>query len=164
MVDKGARELFSDVPEMDFNIGYRYFLGNMNNYVQALLSFLKSMKAKLPILEMMYRTGEFAGLRTITQTLQRMMNNVGAVDMAELSYQLETSLLNDRENEIKELLDQYIHRIYRFSEHLEALLQEMDIKNIGKSNEEQPSFLNYDFTKTKESIKLSADLLERRII
>ena len=164
MVEKVARELISGVPEMDFNIGYRYFLGNMNNYVQALLSILKSMKAKLPILETMYRTGEFSGLRTITQTLQRMMNNVGAVDMAELSYQLETSLLNDREDELKELLDQYIHRIYRFSEHLEALLQGMDIKNMGKSDEEQPSFLNYDFTKTKESIKLSADLLERRII
>lgn len=164
MVENVARVLFGGVPEIDFNIGYRYFLGNMNNYVQALLSILKSMKAKLPILETMYRTGEFTGLRTILQTLQRMMSNVGAADMAELSYQLEISLLNDQDNDFNELLDQYIFRIYRFSEHLEALLQRMEIKNIGKASEEQSSFLNYDFTKTKESIRLSTDLLERNII
>lgn len=164
MVENVAREMFTGVPEIDFSIGYRYFLGNMNNYVQALLSILKSMKAKLPILETMYRTGEFTGLRTILQTLQRMMSNVGATDMAELSYQLETSLLNDREKDFNELLDQYIRGIYRFSDHLEALLQEMEIKNISKTNEGQSSFLNYDFTKTKESIRLSTDLLERNII
>lgn len=159
-----TREVFDCIPEIEFNVGYRYFLGNMDNYIQALLSILKSIKAKLPILESMYRTGEFTGLRTVTQTLQRMLSNVGAIDIAELSYQLETSLLNEQENEFNELLDQYIRYLYRFSDHLEGLFHEMDIKNISRSSEEQPSFLNYDFTKTKESIKLSAGLLERKII
>lgn len=159
-----TREVFDCIPEIEFNVGYRYFLGNMDNYIQALLSILKSIKAKLPILETMYRTGEFTGLRTVTQTLQRMMSNVGAIDIAELSYQLETSLLNEQENEFNELLDQYIRYLYRFSDHLEALFHQMDIINIGRTNEEQSSFLKYDFTKTKESIKLSAGLLERKII
>ena len=159
-----TRELFDCVPEIEYNAGYRYFLGNMDNYIQAMLSILKSIKAKLPILEAMYRSGEFEGLRTITQTLQQMMNNVGASGIAELSYQLEISLLNEQEKEFNELLDQYIHCLYRFSDHLEILFQEMDIKNIVRMNEKQPTFMNYDFTKTKESIKLSAGLLERKII
>ncbi len=159
-----TRDIIECVPEIEFDAGYRYFLGNMDNYLQAMLSILKSMKAKLPLLESMYRSGEFTGLRTITQTLRRMMNNVGAMGMAELSYQLESFLLNDQNTEFNELLDQYIRCMYRFTDHLENLFMELGTKNIGRLNEEQSSFLNYDFTKTKESIKLSTDLLERRII
>ncbi len=159
-----TREVFDCIPELEFHVGYRYFLGNMDNYIQALLSILKSIKAKLPILESMYRTGDFTGLRTVTQTLQRMMSNIGAIDIAELSYQLEHTLFNEQENELKEALDQYIRYLYRFSDHLEGLFQELDMKNIARMSEEQSSFFKYDFTKTKESIKLSAGLLERKII
>ncbi len=159
-----TRELFDCIPEIEFNIGYRYFLGNMENYLQALLSMLKSIKAKLPLLEAMYRTGEYTGLRTVAQTLQRMMNKVGAVDMAERSYQLEVSLLNDLQREFNEQLDHYIRCLYRFSDRLESLFQGLDLRDIKRGNEEQPSFLKYDFTKTMESIKRTTDLLERRII
>jgi HPt (histidine-containing phosphotransfer) domain-containing protein len=164
MGDMITRELFEYVPEMNFNTGYRYFLGNMENYIQAMLSTLKSMKAKLPILESMYHTAEYAGLRTITQTLQRMMSNIGAEDIAELSYLLETALLNERNEVLSDLLGEYIRSLSRFTEHLEDLFKELDIKRKGKLSEEQTTYLNYDFTKTKESIKLSSGLLERKII
>lgn len=163
MGDSITRELFDGIPEIDFNIGNRYFLGNMDNYLQALLAMLKSIKAKLPILETMYLTGEYTGLRAITQTLSRMMNNVGAVDLAEVSYQLELQLLNEQED-FNELFDYYIRCLYRFSDHLEDLFQRLDPAQISRKKEEETSFLKYDFTKTKESIKLSTDLLERRII
>ena len=65
-----TKEMFSCVPEIDFNSGSRYFLGNMDNYTKALLSSLKSIKTKLAILQNMYYTEEYEGLRMITQTLQ----------------------------------------------------------------------------------------------
>lgn len=164
MGDMITRELFDCVPEMNFNSGFRYFLGNMENYIQAMLSALKSMKAKLPILESMYHSEEYAGLRTITTTLQKMMSNIGAEDIAELSYLLETALLNNQNEVLIDLLGEYIRSLSRFTEHLEDLFKELDIKRIGKLSEEQTSYLNYDFTKTRESIKLSSGLLERKII
>jgi hypothetical protein len=48
-----TREMIQCVPEIDFNSGYKYFLGNMENYSKALMSILKSIKSKLPILESM---------------------------------------------------------------------------------------------------------------
>ena len=164
MGDRITRELFECVPELNFSSGYRYFLGNMENYIQAMLSTLKSMKAKLPLLESMYQLEEYAGLRTITQTLQRMMNNIGASDIAELSYLLETALLNNQNEVINDLLGEYIRSLSRFTEHLEDLFMGLDIKRNGRLAEGQTSYLNYDFTKTKESIKLSSDLLERKIL
>ena len=67
-----TRDMFACVPEIDFNSGYRYFLGNVRNYAQALLTTLKSIKAKLPILQSMNVSGEYEGLRSITQVLQKM--------------------------------------------------------------------------------------------
>ncbi|HWT26900.1 MAG TPA: hypothetical protein VN131_03095 [Mobilitalea sp.] len=157
-------DMFECIPEIDFNVGYRYFLGNMENYKQALLSTLKSTKAKLPILQSMLQSEEFEGLRTITQTLRRMCGNIGANVIAELSYQLEVTILNEHNTRLKDELGDYIGSLTEFSEHLEQLLKNMDISNTVKYEEEQVSFGNYDFTKTKESIKLSTNLLDRKII
>lgn len=162
--DMEVRENFDCIPEIDFNSGYRYFLGNFENYAQAMMSTLKSIKAKLPILQTMYRTVEFEGLRTITQTLQRMTKNIGANDVAEFSYQLETALLNRTNTELQDLLADYIDCLQEFSINLGQLLKKLDMKFNRKNQEEEISFLKYDFTKTKESIKLSANLLERKII
>lgn len=159
-----AQEMFNCIPEIDNNIGYRYFLGNMDNYTNALMSVLKSIKAKLPLLRSMNASGEYEGLRTITQTLRKMFDNVGAVSLAETSYQLETELLNDDFDGVKELLLAYISEITELSGHLELLMKEAQVTNTDKRNEAQKTFLNYDFTKTMESIKRSSDYLERRII
>lgn len=158
------RETFECIPEIDYSLGYRYFIGNMENYKQALLSILKSTKSKLPILQSMLRTKEYEGLRMITQTLRRMLNSVGANGLSDTSYQLEMTLLNDSDSILQEELVEYINLLYDFSEHLELLLKHLDVKNSGIKEDENVSFRNYDFTKTKESIKLTADLLERKII
>ncbi|HKL79172.1 MAG TPA: hypothetical protein VJ888_01910 [Mobilitalea sp.] len=158
------RGIFDCAPEIDFDSGYRYFLGNMNNYVQAILSTLKSIKSKVPLLRNMYRTKEFEGLRTITRTLQIMMSNIGVVSFGELSFQIESALLNREDDLVLELLDEYISKLYIFSGHLDILFQKLDSSVFARNNEEEISFRNYDFTKTKESIKLSADYLERKII
>jgi len=164
MVELITREMFDCIPEIDYNFGYRYFLNNMDNYKQALLSILKSTKSKLPILHSMLYTQEYEGLRMITQTLRRMLGNIGANSISDISYQLEMTLLNESDSRLQEELSEYIDILYEFSEHLELLLKRLDVKNSGKKDEERMSFRNYDFTKTKESIKLSADLLERKII
>jgi HPt (histidine-containing phosphotransfer) domain-containing protein len=157
-------EMFECIPEIDYNIGNRFFLGNMDNYTKALLSTLKSIKSKLPILQSMIISDEYEGLRTITQTLNKMLSNIGASVIAEATYQLEMILLNEDQLSIQDQLSNYILDLVELSEHLEVLLKKMDIKNTIESNNDQPSFLNYDFTKTKESIKLSSNLLERKII
>jgi HPt (histidine-containing phosphotransfer) domain-containing protein len=159
-----TKEMFDCIPEIDYNTGTRYFLGNMDNYKKALLAILKSTKSKLPILQNMLRNKEYEGLRMIAQTLRRMFTTIGAAGLSEASYQLEISLLNQDENQLQEELSDYIQGLIEFDEHLELLLKQLDVKNINKKVEESISFRNYDFTKTKESIKLSTDLLERKII
>ena len=159
-----SREMMNCVPEIDFNSGYKYFLGSMENYSKALMSILKSIKSKLPLLESMVYTEEYEGLRTITQTLRKMLNNIGAAGLAEATYQLETALLNEDTANIQLQLNPYIISLIELSDHLEVLLKKMDVKSTAKVDEDNPTFMNYDFTKTKESIKLSAGLLERKII
>ncbi len=159
-----TRDMFACVPEIDFNSGYRYFLGNVRNYAQALLTTLKSIKAKLPILQSMNVSGEYEGLRSITQVLQKMFQNIGALELSETSYQLERLLLNDGLSGKPALLKEYIESLLVFSEHLELLFKALDFKNAAPLTETSSTFLNYDFTKTKESIKLSSNLLGRKII
>ena len=159
-----TREMFECVPEIDFNSGYRYFLGNMGNYTKALMSILKSIKSKLPILHSMHLSEEYEGLRMITQTLRKMLGNIGASRLAESSYQLELALFIDDETYIQEQLEAYILGMIALSENLETLLKKADAMNSADNKEVQNSFLNYDFTKTKESIKRSNDLLGRKII
>lgn len=158
-----TQDMFDCVPEIDFHHGYKFFLGNMENYTKALMSIFKSIKSKLPILRLMHQSDEYEGLRTIAQTLQKMLGNIGATGMADLSYQLELALLNENIAYIRDQLDSYIDILEELSDHLESLLKRMDVNNNVKP-EEQPSFLNYNFEKTKESIKLSSGLLKRKII
>jgi hypothetical protein len=152
------------VPEIDFSYGYRFFLGNMANYSKALMSLLKSIKSKLPILHTMSITEEYEGLRTITQTLRKMLGNIGALGIAEETYQLETVLLNEADSSLQLELKGYINTLVELSNHLELLLKKLDLQGTPHGDDKNPNFLNYDFTKTKESIKLSADYLERKIL
>jgi len=157
-----SQEMFTCVPEIDYNSGSRFFLGNMENYTSALLSTLKSVKSKLYILQSMIHSDEYMGLQTIFRTLGKILRNIGAKEIAELTYQLEATLMNEDILAFQEQLQRYLGELTDFSDHLELLFKKIDVKSIKK--EDIPSFLNYDFTKTKESIKYSADLLERKII
>jgi HPt (histidine-containing phosphotransfer) domain-containing protein len=164
MKESKMHELFDCVPEIDFNSGLRYFLGNLQNYTRALLSILKSIKSKMPIMNLMLQTGEYEGLRSITQTLQKMFSNIGAFGLEEASYQLGKALLNDDPNEKAELLADYLVRLVMFSEQLELLFKNTDFMNTQSLADDVSSYFHYDFTKTKESIKRSSDLLVRKII
>jgi hypothetical protein len=159
-----GQEMFACMPEIDFHTGYRYFVGSMDNYSKALLSTLKSIKAKFSLLETMIYTKEFEGLRTITQTLHKMLSNIGAVELAEDTYQLEVVLLNQDTTLIQDNLIVYLDSLAEFAEHLELLIKKVDVAGSPKHEEEQSPFLNYDFSRTKESIKQSSYLLERKII
>ncbi len=159
-----TQEMFDCVPEIDFDAGIRYFLGNIQNYTQALLSILKSIKSKLPILQSMVMAQEYEGLRSITQTLQKMFGNIGAGGLAETSYQLEKALLNNELSTNPYLLTDYACSLITFAEHLELLLKNINFKYRTDKEEEASGFMNYDFTKTRESIRKSSDLLERKII
>lgn len=157
-------DMFRCIPEIDFTSGYRYFLGNLDNYSQALMSTLKSIRAKLPILNSMLHTNEYEGLRTITQTLRRFFSNIGATELSEQSYQLELVLLNEEAEVLQEELIFYISSLYEMLDHLELLLKNMNETDTDSNQEKEVSFKNYDFSKTKESIKLSTNLLKRKII
>ncbi len=159
-----TREMFSYVPEIDFNAGSRYFFGNMDNYTKALLSTLKSIKAKLTILQNMYYTEEYEGLRTITQTLRRMFSNIGALSLAEEAYQLETGLVNEDNLIVKVQLEAFFIHLMDFAENLEVMLKLTHVINVFKKEDDNKAFLKYDFTKTKESIELSQTLLKRKTI
>ncbi len=166
MEDKEFKELFGIIPDIDFNAGYRYFLGNMHNYTHALLSTLKSSRSKISILYSMYESREYEGFRMIIQTLRRMFYNIGALDMAELSYKLELSYLNREELDIdfSNELDAFICKLYEFTGRLEELLKRLDIRGAIDMDEESSTFIGYDLTRTMESIKLSHDFIEKKII
>lgn len=164
MKGEAIREMFDSVPELDFISGYRYFLGNFENYVKALMSTIKSIKSKLPLLQSMNFTEEYEGLRTITQTLRIMLSNIGANGIAESTYQMETAILNDDIKYIQEQLPYYIISLIELSDHLEELLKKLDVKSIVRCDEERSSHMSYDLTKTKESIKLTSGLLDRKIM
>lgn len=158
-------EMFEDIPEIDYNAGYRYFLGNVDNYTNALLATLKSIKSKLAILQTMIQSEEYEGLRTILHTLNKIFGKIGATSIVESTYELDEALLNDSRSNIHNHLMEYILCLVELAEHLECLFKKMDIKNTGESKaDDQSSFLHYDFTKTKESLKLSDNLLKRKII
>jgi HPt (histidine-containing phosphotransfer) domain-containing protein len=159
-----TKDMFDGIPEIQYAVGYRYFLGNNDNYAHALMSILKSIKSKLPILQTMIITQEYVGLKTITQTLRKMLSNIGAEDISETTYLIETMLLNDDRTCLQEQLYSYVLMLVDFADRLETLLQGVDMKSVTKRDENNSNYLNYDFTKTKESIKLSSNLLERKII
>jgi HPt (histidine-containing phosphotransfer) domain-containing protein len=163
---RGSRgqERLEGVPEIDYNEGCRYFLGNMENYYQALLAILKSIKSKLPIIQSMMITQEYEGLRSIVRFLQKMLTNIGANSLVEDSYQLERSLLNGEIGLEPKLLEDYTEKLITFSMHLEQMFQKVEIRKIMDKETDSPAFFRQDFTKTKECIKRTSDLLDRRII
>ena len=155
-------ELFKEVPEIEFRIGFQYFLRNMNNYTKALMSILKSIKSKLPLLQMMCMTDEYEGLRTITQTLRKLLVNVGATSISESAYQLETALLNEEGKSIHDRLVNYMNELVDFSERLENLIKNIEMNGTAMEQEEV-SFRRIDYLKSLDRIIRSSEE-ERYII
>lgn len=152
------------ISDINFYRGYRYFLGNMDNYKKALLATNKSVKSKISLLQAMIRTGEYEGLRSIVQTLRIMMNNIGADGLSEMSYKIEVILLNEEYDILHDILKAYQQHLEEFITELLPMLIDFDNLNDFAVNTDQNSFLNYDFTKTHESIKQSQRWIERNII
>lgn len=155
--------IFSLVPEIDFNVGYHYYLCNFDNYCRALLSTLKSIKSKLPLLRNMVETKEYEGLRMITQTLRRMMGSIGGGLVAESCYQLEVAFLN-QDDTFNHTLAEYLIDIEDLASRMEELVKILGIQHVKSSIDNQDSYFKYDLAKTRESIRLSADFIEKKII
>jgi hypothetical protein len=156
------RNLFEHIPEIDFDKGYHYYLCNIDNYSKALLSTFKSIRSKLPLLKSMAETCEYEGLRMITQTLRRMMSTIGGEPIVELSYQLEKALLNDDEA-FEDRFFEFLFTLEELSFRMEELVKQLGFSHM-KGGREQDSYFNYDFTRTRESIRLSTDFLDKKII
>ena len=109
-------------------------------------------------------TQEYEGLRSIVRFLQKMLTNIGANSLVEDSYQLERSLLNGEIGLEPKLLEDYTEKLITFSMHLEQMFQKVEIRKIMDKETDSPAFFRQDFTKTKECIKRTSDLLDRRII
>ena len=157
------RGLFEPLPEIDFHTGYHYYLCNIDNYSKALLSTLKSIRSKLPILKTMANTNEYEGLRMITQTLRRMMSTIGGEMIVELSYQLEKALLNN-DDIFEDKLFEFIFTLEDLASRMENLVKRLGVSHMKANENNQDSYFKYDFTRTKESIRLSADFIDKKII
>ena len=156
-------DIFALVPEIDFDSGYHYYLGNFDNYCRAILSTLKSIKSKLPLLRIMVETREYEGLRMITQTLRRMMVSIGGVSVAESCYQLEVSFLNQEDTFVNSLTE-FLLDLENLASRMEELIKMLGIQHHKSPIEIQDSYFKYDLAKTRESIRLSADFIEKKII
>ena len=157
------KNLFEALPEIDFNTGYHYYLCNIDNYSKALLSTLKSVKSKLPLLKIMAETSEYEGLRMITQTLRRMMSTIGGEMIVELSYQLEKTLLNN-DDIFEDKLFEFIFTLEDLASRMENLVKRLGVSHMKANENNQDSYFKYDFTRTKESIRLSSGFIDKKII
>jgi hypothetical protein len=155
--------LFESIPEIDFKKGYHYYLCNIDNYSKALLSTFKSIKSKLPLLKNMAETGEYEGLRMITQTLRRMMSTIGGETIVEMAYQVEMALLNEDES-FEDRLFELLFTLEDLSSRMEELIKRLGFSHMRDGGSGQDSYFNYDYSRTKESIRLSTDFIERKII
>lgn len=95
---------------------------------------------------------------------RRCLPYIGANSLAEASYQLERSLLNGEIGLEPKLLEDYTEKLITFSMHLEQMFQKVEIRKVMDKETDPPAFFRHDFTKTKECIKRTSDLLDRRII
>jgi len=155
--------IFETLPEIDFNTGYHYYLCNIDNYSKALLSTLKSIKSKLPLLKNMAETNEYEGLRMITQTLRRMMSTIGGETIVELAYQLEKALLNN-DDVFEDKLFEFIFTLEDLASRMEELVKQLGFSHTRGNQDKENSYFNFDFTRTKESIRLSTDFIDKKII
>lgn len=156
------RGLFGQLPEINFIAGYRYYLGNIDNYAKALLSILKSIKSKIPILKTMIESGEYEGLRTITQTLRRMMSTIGGETIADFAYEMESALLNN-DSMLDDKLIEFVFTLEDLASRMEEVIKRLGVYSRDDKNR-NASYFNYDFSRTKESIRLSTDFIDRKII
>lgn len=163
MNEEMIKKLFYPLPEIDFDSGYHYYLCNIDNYSKAILSTLKSIRSKLPLLRSMAETGEYEGLRMITQTLRRMMSTIGGEAIVELSYQLERAHLNE-DDLFEEKLLEFLFTLEDLASRMEDLVKKLGFPHTKDNQKKQSSYFNYDFTKTKESIRLLADFIDKKII
>lgn len=159
MSDECVREMFKLVPEIDFNIGYRYYLYNIENYAKALLATLKSIKSKLPILRIMLETQEYEGLRTITQTLRKMMNTVGGEKISELSYKLETALLNEDDN-LNDRILEYLLTLEDLSDRMEELVKKLGVGLAKSNNDQKSSKFNLNYARVREFNQFTENMLK----
>lgn len=144
-------EIFETIPEIDFNIGYNYYFCNIDNYSNALLSTLKSIKSKLTLLKSMIEASNYDGLRMITQTLRSKLITVGGTSVAELSYQLEASLLNEDE-ELNDKLTEYFLALEDLVLRMEELIKKLGVQHMRASLEKKGLNYHYIHGKTSESI------------
>lgn len=156
-------EIFKVVPEIDFDSGYQYYLYNFHNYSKAILSTLKSVKSKLPLLRHMAETKEYEGLRMITQTMRRMMGGIGGALIADRSYDLEVALLN-QEDTFNDTLIEYLCNLEDLASRMEELVKKLGMSYVKEGSQDQGSYFKHDFTKTRESIQLSTDYIKKKII
>jgi hypothetical protein len=98
----------------------------------------------------------------ITQTLRRMMSTIGCDTVVDLSYQLEMALLNDDES-FEDRLFEFLFTLEDLSSRMEELVKQLGFSHM-KERMKQDSYFNYDFSRTKESIRLSTDFLDKKII
>lgn len=163
MNDHEMRDLFAPIPEIDLNMGFQYYLYNMDNYASALLATLKSIKSKIPILKIMVETNEYEGLRMITQTLRRMLTTIGVESVAELSYRLEISFLNE-DTDFHDILIEFLCTLEDLASRMEEVIKKLESYNIKMSKENKNSYFDYDFTRTKESIRITSGYIEKKIV
>lgn len=163
MNEHDLRDLFALVPDIDFSTGYQYYLYNMDNYAKALLATLKSIKSKIPILKAMLDSNEYEGLRTVTQTLRRMLTTIGGEQVADMSYRLEISFLND-DKDFRDNLYDFLIALKELAAGMEELIKRLEQYNIKVSEDKRTSYFNYDFSRTKESIRRISDYIEKKIV
>ena len=111
----------------------------------------------------MIETKEYEGLRMITQTMRRMMSGIGGAIIVDLSYNLELALLN-QEDTLNDTLIEYLTNLEDLASRMEELVKKLGMPYVKEDRKNQGSYFAHDFTKTKESIRLSTDFIEKKII
>lgn len=137
------QQLFEQAPELNYEVGFKYFLGNFDSYKRGLLSCIKSIQHKLPILLDMLENDDYTGLGVITKNFHKIMTNIGAIEIATISYKLEVMELNSSNDDISALLEEYIDKLNELSLHMKAMLQVWNKVSLHTILELSKGYQNY---------------------
>lgn len=137
------QDLFRHAPELNYEVGMKYFLGNMVNYRKGILSCIKSIEHKLPILCEMYETKDYDGLAIIAKNLSSLLNNIGAIEISKILYKMEELELNKSFEELSSMLHSYILELENLSGNLKALATELEVSLKQQGFDNESAYHNY---------------------
>jgi CheY-like chemotaxis protein len=143
------KSLIQEISEINYEVGLRYALGDPINYINILKVSLKDIKT---CINMVFHGDENKlpkDMHIGVHNMKSVFANIGAMDLVEISKELECTVLKEVEIDCYE--GDYYKRIMSFYEKLETVMEMYD-RLSGESTEEELSHLSMTREENEQSM------------